>query len=429
MRILLTGANGFIGSHIMASLLEAGHDVVAAVRNPLALKRQCSGIQAVSCDFNTDTDPAVWLPRLNRIDAVINCAGIMQRSRRQNMEAIHYHAPQALFEACCQAGVRRVIQISAVSADDEAGTAYARSKKQADDFLRSLDLDWIVLRPSLIYAQGSYGGTSLLRGLAASPWRIPVVSDGKQAFQPLHVRDLAQGILCLLERPGVRHATLEPGGPKTLGMAEILGKLRRWLGFAEARILRVPLPLVRIFARLGDWLGITSFNTTALRQLQYGNTGNTAGWMEATGFRPAGMDAWLQREPSHVQDRWHARLFFLRPLTRLILAVLWLLSGLIALTAGHDAALRLLADTALPPSLAPYALYASAALDIAIGIALLLSSRPRLLGILQIVVITLYTAVLSMTAPGLWADPLGPLLKNLPILMLVLVWMAIENDR
>lgn len=429
MRILLTGANGFIGSHIMAGLLKAGYEVVAAVRDPLSLKQRFPDIETVFCDFNTDTDPAVWLPRLHRIDAVINCAGILQGSRRQNMEAIHYLTPRALFAACRQAGVRQVIQISAISADEEAGTAYARSKKQADDFLRSLELDWIILRPSLIYAHGSYGGTSLLRGLAAMPWRIPVVGDGKQPFQPLHVDDLAQGILRLLERPEVRHVTLEPGGPETLGMADMLGKLRCWLGLPAVPFLRVPLPFVRMFARLGDWFGITSFNTTALQQLQYGNTGNTTGWVDATGCRPAGMDTWLQRELSHVQDRWHARLFFLRPLTRLILAALWLLSGLLALTSGHDMALRLLADTALPPSLIPYALYGSAALGIGIGLALLLTSRPRLLGLLQLTVIMLYTIALSIALPGLWVDPLGPLLKNIPILVLVLVWMAIESDR
>jgi uncharacterized protein YbjT (DUF2867 family) len=105
----------------------------------------------------------VWTPRLQGVDAVINCAGILQGGRGQSIEAVHHLGPRALFDACVGSGVRRVIQISAISADEAAGTAYASSKKSAEDALRSLDLEWVILRPSLVYARGSYGGTCSVR--------------------------------------------------------------------------------------------------------------------------------------------------------------------------------------------------------------------------------------------------------------------------
>ncbi|MCW5604619.1 MAG: NAD(P)H-binding protein [Burkholderiales bacterium] len=216
MTVLLAGANGFIGAHVMAALLEGGHDVVAAVRRPDVLARRFPQVRALHADFNVDTRPEAWLPRLHGVDAVINCAGVLDGGRGQDIEAIHVAAPKALFDACVMSGVRRVIHVSAVSADPQAGTEYARTKHEAETCLRRADLDWVIVRPSLVYASGSYGGTSVLRALAAFPCFVPVVGDGMQPFRPLHAHDLARGIVALLERPSVRRVTLEPAGPEII---------------------------------------------------------------------------------------------------------------------------------------------------------------------------------------------------------------------
>ncbi len=141
MRVLLTGANGFIGAHLTAALLAAGHDVVAAVRSRESMARRFPDVGALAADMNRDTTAAAWRPRLEGVDAVINCAGVLQGGRGQDMAAIHHLAPAALFDACVEAGVQRVVQISAISADAEAGTDYALSKKRGDDHLQGLDLD------------------------------------------------------------------------------------------------------------------------------------------------------------------------------------------------------------------------------------------------------------------------------------------------
>lgn len=199
MRILLTGANGFIGRQLLAGLQTLGHDVVAVIRDPQALHHQFPGIEAVAADFNRDTSPEIWRPRLAGIDAVINCAGVLHGGRGQNLEAIHVTAPIALFDACARAGVRKVVQISAISADVEVGTDYALTKKRADDHLRSLALDWTVLRPSLVYGNGSYGGTSVIRGRAGLPLVTPLVGDGSAAFRPIHIADLVETVVRIVE--------------------------------------------------------------------------------------------------------------------------------------------------------------------------------------------------------------------------------------
>lgn len=162
------------------------------------------GQEALACDFNRDTEAACWRSRLEGVDAVINCAGILETRPGQSIEAIHSKAPKALFDACLAADVGRVIQISALGAEPMAGTAYASSKHEADLHLLRLALDGTVVRPSLAHAPaGSYGGTSLFRALAALPWLVPVVGRGDQAFQPIHMADLAEGVRRLVERPGI----------------------------------------------------------------------------------------------------------------------------------------------------------------------------------------------------------------------------------
>lgn len=109
MRILVTGATGFIGRHIAARLGAAGHRVVCCVRDVPRARRLFPDCECIPCDFNDDVAPDAWLPRLAGVDAVVNCVGILQSRRGQAMAAIHRDAPKALFDACAQARLRRVI--------------------------------------------------------------------------------------------------------------------------------------------------------------------------------------------------------------------------------------------------------------------------------------------------------------------------------
>lgn len=424
MRVLLTGANGFIGGHLLAGLAARGHAVIAAVRDPQALRRKSPGTEAIAVDFNRDHSSDTWRPRLVGIDAVINCAGVLQGGRGQDIEAIHATAPIALFEACRQAGVSKVVQISAISADTEVGTTYALTKKRADDHLRSLPLDWTVLRPSLVYGEGSYGGTSTLRGLAGLPLVTPLVGGATAAFRPIHVDDLVETVVRILDG-GFARRTLEPVGPETLSLREVVAKYRRWLGLGPAWEVSVPLPLLRLVARFTDLGGGGPMGSAGLAQTLAGNTGHeSAGtFAQEIGFAPASMDERLARRPAQTQDLWHARLYFLRPALQLALAAMWL----------GSAAVGLLTPPAQYAAIvAPWVAWGFSAIDLLIGLALLARlarARSRLLGVAQLVVVGGYTAGLTVLAPSLWLDPYGGLLKNLPILVAVLVWMALEEER
>jgi len=429
MRLLITGANGFIGRHVVQAALTAGHEVVAAVRDPARVPNRGSRITAIACDFNTDTSSEIWVPRLEGIDAIINCVGVLRGGRGQSIEAIHRDTPLALFEAAVEAKVARVIHISAISASPGAGTEYAQTKLAAEQGLQELDLAWVILRPSLVYGDSSYGGTSLIRALAACPFVVPLFSGGSQTFQPIHARDVARTAIAAVERREMARITLEPTGPDVMTLKDLIGAYRDWFGLPPARFLNLPRWIVRGAARIGDLFGRGPLSTVSVKQAEFGNTGDADAFEQAIGFRPRKFASALVARPAGTQDLWHARFYLMRPLIRLALAFLWLASGIAGIAGSAGAAQTVLSPFGLFAGVALVLAWTASVVDLAIGAGLLMAWRPRLLGVIQITVVLAYTVVLTLLAPDLWLDVFGPLVKNIPILALIAVWMVIEDER
>lgn len=423
MRILVVGAGGFIGRHIVAELLSSGHVPVGAVRRPSDFANAFPGVAAIPCDLARDGTAADWLARLKDIDAVVNAAGVLSGP---DMEAVHVGAPRALYEACASAGVKRVVLISAISARPGVDTDYARAKLAGEKLLQDGPLDWTVLKPSLIVARGSYGGTSLLRGLAGFPLFIPLAGDGQFPFSPLHAQDLARTVRIACEEGSFGRRVLEPVGPETMALRDLLTRYRAWLGFPHAPFLTIPMGVMRFLARLGDRMGKGPVSSNALAQLVAGNQGDGQHFAREIGFMPRSLAAMMAAEPAEVQDRWHARLFFMAPLLKFTLATMWLVSGLVGLFTGLPIAQDVLAALGLASGLAMPVVVLTCLIDIAIAI-LILSGRN--LTAVQLVVIAGYTLALTFANPPLWLDPLGPLLKNLPAAAAVLCYGALKERR
>jgi uncharacterized protein YbjT (DUF2867 family) len=145
----VTGAYGFIGSEVVAALRREGMTVTGCGRDLELARCVNPDIEWIACDFNTDVTRAHWAPRLAGIDVVVNCVGILQGSLRDDAERIHTQATIALFEAAVAAGVRRIVHVSAVSAETDVPTAYARSKAKADAALGKLDMNWLIVKPAV----------------------------------------------------------------------------------------------------------------------------------------------------------------------------------------------------------------------------------------------------------------------------------------
>lgn len=432
MRILVTGASGFIGRHVVATLRSAGHRLVCASRDVERTQRMFPDQQSIWCDLNRDVTIEAWLPRLSGVDAMINCAGILQSRPGQSMAAIHGASPKALFDACVRTGVRRVIQISALGVAPEVPTEYARSKLDADTYLATLDLDWIVLRPSLVYTPaGSFGGTSLFRALAALPWIVPLVGDGRQRFQPIHMADLAEAVRRLIEDKRIARRVINAVGPELVELRDILASLRTWLGYAAPRFLEIPLPMIRDVARVADWLGgVGPITTTSLTMLLAGNAADPGPFMAATDIVPRRFSDVLAEEPAHVQDRWHARLYFLRPLLRVTIGAFFICTGAFTfLLWPKSESMALLRAASIPESLLPAAFYGGWAFDFVVGAALILRWRVRAVGALMFAACMVYLPFVTIADPLQWIHPITPLGIVLPLMVGILVMITIEDDR
>lgn len=426
LRILVLGAAGFIGRHIISELLSAGHEPVAAVRRREDFARAFPNVEAFDCDLTRDLLATGWLPRLATIDVVVNAAGLLNGA---DLEAVHVRAPQALYQACAQKGVRRVVLISAISARPDVETDYARTKLAGEKLLQESPLDWVILKPSLVIAKGSYGGTSLLRGLAGFPVRIPLAGDGSYAFSPIHAKDLARAVRIACENERLSKQVLEPAGPEVLSLKEILSHYRVWLGFPLAQFASIPMGFMRFVAKLGDVTGAGPISSNALAQLTAGNAGDGARFAKAIGFTPLSLTTLLAQEPAEVQDRWHARLFFLAPLLKLVLVLMWLVSGIVGFFTGPLIARSVNAAIGLGDQWTMPVVWITCLADLAIAALVLTDRRGKRATVTQLAVIGFYTIALTIALPHLWLDPLGPLLKNLPILAAVLAYGAVIDPR
>ncbi len=436
MRVLVLGAGGFIGGRLCAGLLARGHDVVPCGRDAAALRRRFPGRLAMAADLARD-GARDWLPRLAGLDAVVQAAGALGGP---DLEAVHARGPAALFDACAAAGVARLVQVSALGAGPGALSRFHRTKRDADEHLLRLRAaaaaaggggrgGWCVLRPSLVVGRGGRS-TALFAALAALP-RPPRLGPGTWRVQPLHVEDLARAVAELLEAPAPVPPLLDLVGPQPMTTDELTRTLRAWLGLPEAPFLLIPEALLRLGAAAGAAVpgGGAMLTPETLGMLARGNTADPRPAAEALGWRPRPLATALAAEPAVEADRWHARLLPLRPALRLGLAAVWVGSGLVsALVAPLAYSHALLAGLGLRGAAATAVTLAGAALDVALGLALLLlPRRTRPVGAAQLAAMLLFTALATAAAPAAWADPFGPLLKNAAVLVATLALMAVAE--
>lgn len=419
-RVLILGADGFIGRHIAFEFRAAGWQILACARRTRALKHM--GFETLQADLSkAEThDPSFWGEHI--CDAVINAAGLLNATEAV-FEAVHIKAPEAVYRAMPDA---RKLLISAVGIDTP-DTGFARWRRQGEILTRTHGA--ICLRPGLVLGDTSYGGSSLLRALASLPL-TPLPGGGAQVMNPVHAADLAHVVREIMEDPSdFDKDPHDIGGPEAVTQAQMISGYRGWLGLAPCRNFTLPARLAALVGKIGDFMRLGPISSTALSQLETGVLADNATLAAQLDHKPRGFTDFVNARPAGTQDLWQARLYLLRPLLRIALIFMWILSGLVGLFLPPETFLPMLDGTFFPD----WALVTIARLggiaDLGIAWALLRGWRLKLMGMVQISLVVGYTIGLSLLAPALWLLPVGGLLKNLPILLLLVIFLILEEER
>lgn len=423
VRVLVTGASGFIGRAVVQALLRQGHEVVCAARRPQGL----AGAEALPVDLARVPPVNWWLAQLVGVDAVVNAVGILREQGEQTFRALHTDAPIELFTACALAGVPVVVQISALGADESAQSRYHLSKKAADDRLRELPLRAAIVQPSLVYGEAG-ASARLFNQLSVMPV-LALPRRGNMRVQPVHRDDVVAGVLALLRSPPSKQETIAFVGPRALALRDYLQQLRVSLQMG-GRLLVFPLPefLFRWGAKIAGHLPGSSLDTETAGMLLRGNAAPSQAFERLLGRSPTPVEHFIAPERAAAL-RTEAVLGVWLPVLRGSIALLWIWTGIVSLGLYPvQDSLALLERVGLQGGVARLALYGAAALDLLLGVLTLVAPARRRAAVwaAQLLLIAGYTVLITLFLPEYWLHPYGPISKNLPLMAAICLAWALE---
>lgn len=252
--IIVTGASGYIGSHIARRLVQAGKPVRALVhdRNRAEFEGRLNGldIQWVEGDVT----------QLESLEAafqggtvVIHTVAIAIEKGGRKYETINYQGTVNVVEASNTAGIRRMINISQLGADPELPYRFLASKGKAQAYVAGSDLDWTAFRPSVIWGPEDEFANTFAKLVPLTPIIFPIIGDDNAKFQPVWVEDVVTCVIKALDDPSTIRSEYELGGPEILTLEEIERRTVKAVG-ARRTMIHFPMPVLKIVVTLMETL-------------------------------------------------------------------------------------------------------------------------------------------------------------------------------
>ncbi len=306
-KVLLTGASGFVGSHVLPALLDAGHQVVALCRSEKVgarvqarIERGVDRLQVRVGDIeNVDSVVAA----ATGCDAIVHLVAIPRDwSGGRDLDRVNHLGTANVVAAAQRAGVRRFVHLGALGVEERAGLNYASSKARGERVVRESGLDYTIIKPSLIWGERD-GFFNIVAALVRIPAPVvPVPGNGKSRFQPVWAGDVARAIVTVLaDAKGSIGRSYELGGPRYWTYAEITREVARALN-KRRLIIPMPVPLIGLVAGVSEAIRLPfPVATDQLRQLALDNIGALDAVERELGFVPvdmAGRLGYLQRKIS-----------------------------------------------------------------------------------------------------------------------------------
>ena len=288
MDVAVIGATGFVGGHLVPYLAAKGHRVRAISRSGSLRARWADAVTAHPADVETGAglDDA-----LRGADALVHLVAIPRESGGRTFEEVNVRGVGRDVAAARLAGVRRVVHLSVLGAAEDPKLRYLHSKWRGEQVVRDSGVEWVILRPSLLFGEGD-GFFNLVKVTLTwwSPGVVAIPGDGSARFQPLSVEDLALAVeRCLVEddRAG---SVYELGGPDYLAYRQIVERVMEVTGKRRLK-LNMPIPLISALTAVTDRvLPIFPVSHDQISSLQRPNYTELEAFRTAFGVEPRPFD-------------------------------------------------------------------------------------------------------------------------------------------
>ncbi|ACV62196.1 NAD-dependent epimerase/dehydratase [Desulfofarcimen acetoxidans DSM 771] len=251
--ILVTGAGGFVGRHVVKALLDRGCKIRCLVRSTdAAVNLLPDPVDIVVGNVN---DKKSLIEACQNVSAVIHLIAVIREIGEDTFELINVEGTRNLVEAAENSGVSQFLHLSALGACDNPVYKYAYSKWQGEEFVKNSKLNWVILRPSVIYGEGFGFMDRMLQSVNMTPPWVPVPGRGKTLFQPISVHDLVNCIIKALINDVYWKKVYEIGGPEHLNYRQILDillehlELKRIKVYIPTIILQIVVPIIQCFLK------------------------------------------------------------------------------------------------------------------------------------------------------------------------------------
>jgi NADH dehydrogenase len=280
---LVTGGSGFVGSHLLPRLIDAGFQVRCLVRLPgEARVVEALGAAGVTGDV---TDPASLKAALSGVESVVHLVAVLREGRGATFSRVNVEGTGNVVTAAREASIKRFIHIGAMGTGDMPRYAYFHSKWQGEEIVRASKLDFTILKPGAMFGKGAGFIDKLVKSVNMFPLLAPIAGSGRTRFQPLWVEDLATCILAAL-KGDKRGQTCEIGGPEHLTYEQILDAVMAVMGKKRLKI-HVPVVLMRpAVGFIGRILGDPPVTSVELKALELDNIGALDSVENQFGFKP-----------------------------------------------------------------------------------------------------------------------------------------------
>jgi hypothetical protein len=368
-------------------------------------------------------------------DIIVNCVGVLQDSLSVKTDQVHREFVGELAAFCAREPKKLLIHISIAGDEQSDASAFSRSKRAGEALICASGAPYVILRPGFVIAHAAYGGSALMRAAALLPIGLPA----SLAQQPLAVTDMEAISATMACVVGEWRNGRRQWAAKWDVMEQYLSRVGQVVELFRSRLggrpptIQMPEWLLRAGALIGDATAILGWRpplrSTAISELRRGVAGDPSDWIRHTRISPPSVVAVLTRLPSTVQEKWFARLYLWKPVMLAILVVFWIASGLVPLLISLDAATSVLMSRGVGTDAARIFVVLGSIADIVVGCAIAMRSTCRVGLIAGMALAAGYLIGGTVVAPELWADPLGALLKVLPVFVLMLISLAVLDNR